>query len=253
LAVISLLSVVWLAFKVWMVVDAIRRGVAYYWYFVFFFVPFGEFVYFAMVKADDFRLPRLDSLFQRPPSLRELRFRYQNTPSQENQLILAQALLRSGEVGEARELFGEIPDGDENPEVQYGLASCDLAQGNHARAIPMLERLVSRDPAYEDYAAWRALAQGLWASGRRDEGLASLRALAAKSPRLGHKFRLAQGLAEVGRKSEARRLLEEALLENRQAPAYIRRQNRLLVLKVNRFLAGLGSTDESGKPGADSK
>ena len=40
------------AFSLWMIVDAIRRGAAYYWYPVI-ALPFGEFVYFFVVKIHD--------------------------------------------------------------------------------------------------------------------------------------------------------------------------------------------------------
>jgi hypothetical protein len=42
------------AFSIWMVVDAFKRG-AQYWWIVIIFVPFGEFIYFFLVKIKDFR------------------------------------------------------------------------------------------------------------------------------------------------------------------------------------------------------
>jgi hypothetical protein len=42
------------AFSIWMVVDAFKRG-AQSWWIVIIFVPFGEFVYFFVVKAKDYR------------------------------------------------------------------------------------------------------------------------------------------------------------------------------------------------------
>ena len=241
MAFFSLLSAAWLAFKIWMVVDAIRRGAAYYWFFIIFFLPFGELVYFAMVKADDFRLPKLEGLFQRPPSISDLRFRFQNTPSLDNQLALAQALLQSGQWDEAGKLFEDILSSHtDSLEATFGLAKSRLAAKDYGQALPMLAGLVASDPGHQDYAGWLALARGQRDSGQRTEGLDSMRRLVAKSPRLAHKYQLAQYLVEDGQTAEARGLLEEAILEHRQAPAYIKRQNRLLVIKIKRFLAGLG-------------
>ena len=37
------------AFSIWMLVDAIQRRAPYYWYFII-AMPFGEWIYFFMVK-----------------------------------------------------------------------------------------------------------------------------------------------------------------------------------------------------------
>lgn len=41
------------AFSIWMLVDAYQRGAEHYWYLIIFF-PFGEWVYFFLVKVHDF-------------------------------------------------------------------------------------------------------------------------------------------------------------------------------------------------------
>ena len=43
------------AFSIWMIVDAYQRG-AQGWWIVIILVPFGEFIYFVMVKMQDFDL-----------------------------------------------------------------------------------------------------------------------------------------------------------------------------------------------------
>jgi len=42
------------AFSIWMLVDAYQRRAEHYWYLIIFF-PFGEWVYFFLVKVHDFR------------------------------------------------------------------------------------------------------------------------------------------------------------------------------------------------------
>jgi hypothetical protein len=50
---VRLIPILFLAFKIWMIIDAVRRQVPYYWFLIVIFVPFGDFVYFAMVKMKD--------------------------------------------------------------------------------------------------------------------------------------------------------------------------------------------------------
>ena len=46
------------AFSLWMMVDAYRRGAAYFWFPIILF-PFGAWVYFFCVKINDFELGHL--------------------------------------------------------------------------------------------------------------------------------------------------------------------------------------------------
>ena len=80
------------AFMIWMLVDAVKRRVEFYWYIIIFF-PFGEWVYFFAVKIHDFRQVRF-RLAERAPSLRKLRFEAKQTPSINNKLALADWSLR---------------------------------------------------------------------------------------------------------------------------------------------------------------
>ncbi len=52
------------AFSIWMMVDAYKRGASHFWYLII-FIPFGEWVYFFLVKAQDFKFSKL---FSRPGS-----------------------------------------------------------------------------------------------------------------------------------------------------------------------------------------
>ncbi len=42
------------AFSIWMIVDAFKRGADHYWFLII-FCPFGEWVYFFLVKIHDFK------------------------------------------------------------------------------------------------------------------------------------------------------------------------------------------------------
>src|SRR3954468_404682 len=72
------------ALTVWMLVDASRRRVDYYWYWLILGLqPFGAWAYFIAYKAGDLRGGSgwVAGLFHRPPSLEELRHRAEQTPT----------------------------------------------------------------------------------------------------------------------------------------------------------------------------
>ena len=73
----SPLYIAQVALVIWMLVDANRRGVEYYWFWIILvFQPLGAWVYFFAVKAGDFRGHSAGpnwNWFYRRPSLDELR------------------------------------------------------------------------------------------------------------------------------------------------------------------------------------
>ncbi len=99
-----LVSLLQTAFMVWMLVDCYRRGADWYWYWVIFFLPvIGSWVYFFAVKvpAGDFRNLSLGGAFRRGPSLDQLRYLADQTPTLINHLTLAQRLIEVGQPAEA--------------------------------------------------------------------------------------------------------------------------------------------------------
>src|SRR4051794_34879214 len=89
------LSAVQTAFMVWMLVDAYRRHAESFWFWIILIVPvLGAWVYFFVVKVHDFRRGSqaglgLSGLFQRRPSLDELRYRAEHMPTLVNRVSLA--------------------------------------------------------------------------------------------------------------------------------------------------------------------
>src|SRR5262245_7602787 len=89
------------ALTLWMLIDSNRPGVEYFWFWVIlFFQPLGPWAYFFVYKVRDF-FPRrgtrsspgwLANLFTRRPSLEELRYRAEQSPTTVSRLELAQRL-----------------------------------------------------------------------------------------------------------------------------------------------------------------
>ena len=96
------LALAQMAFMVWMVVDAYTRRVEHFSLWVIIFVPvLGAWAYFFTFKAADFRHLSLANVFHRRPSLDELRYRAEQTPTLTAHLELAERLIEKGSYGEA--------------------------------------------------------------------------------------------------------------------------------------------------------
>jgi hypothetical protein len=213
--------------KIGAVVHAIRAGVAPYWFCVIALVPFGEFIYAATVLWPSGSIARRVVAQEDRRSLRELRYAYEQTPSLQNQIALADRLCVEGQHDAAATLYEQALGRDPGfLRAHYGLARCHSRAGRHERALEHWRAVVEADRNYEDHRAWLGWIADLRALGRSDEALLELEKLVAASPQLAHLVLQCSALADAGRVSEARELLARALEDYEHAPRHVRRGAR---------------------------
>src|SRR5215471_3912710 len=115
--VVDIFGIITVVMTVWMLVDAYRRGAEGFWLYVILFLPgLGAWAYFFAVKLPAWRGGRswsLPAFLHRGPSLDDLRYHAEQTPTLANHLALAERLMQGGE---------------------------------HAEAVPHLEALLAREP-----------------------------------------------------------------------------------------------------------
>jgi hypothetical protein len=225
-----LYEALWLAqgaFTIWMLVDAYRRQVEWYWFLVILLVqPFGTWVYFFVVKVGDFQRLRDLPLFQRKTPLVELRYRAEQVPTLANRLALAQRLVELHEYDEAvPHLEAVLKQEPTLSPALFALAKCHQGQERPEQAIALLEKILARDVGWSNYAAWHLLIEVQAESGEGQKALAKCRDLARIAPTLHHKCLLGERLLAEGMNDEAAQMLERSLEEHQFAPAYIRRRN----------------------------
>jgi hypothetical protein len=215
------------AFTIWMLVDAYRRQVEWYWFPIILFVPpFGPWVYFFVIKLGDFRGLRDWSLFHRKTPLAELRYRAEQVPTLANRLALAQRLVEMHDYAEAvPHLEAVLKQEPTLSPAVFALARCQNEQQRPEEAVALLEKILAKDGSWSNYAAWHLLIEVQAESGAGDKALARCRDLARVAPTLQHKCLLGQRLLAEGMNEEAAQMLERSLEEHQFAPAYIRRRN----------------------------
>jgi len=228
-------SVLVLAFAVWMLVDAHRRGVDYYWFWIILIVPLvGPLAYFFIYKIHDFH--GLASLYQPKVPLHELRYRAEQTPTLANHLALAQRLIDQKDFAEALpHLEKAHPMEPEHSQVMFSLAACYKETGQPDKAKPLLERIIQRDRTWSDYAAWRLLIETKETTGDKSGALATCQDLVKLAPSLRHRCLCAEHLLDAGQIGEARQLLDQALQDHYYAPGPLRRRNRRWASEARRL------------------
>jgi hypothetical protein len=233
-----------LALTIWMLVDANKRGVEFYWYWIILvFQPLGAWAYFFIYKLQDFRGGQgwVGNLFQRRASLEELRYRVERAPTVANHLDYGERLIEKGTFAEAiPHLEAVLKHEPEHGQALFALARCHRAQGHPQQALPLLEKVVARHPAWGNYQAWHALIEARQEAGDQEGAVKSCRELARIAPTLEHKCLFAEYLASAGENREARKVLEQGLDDYEYLAGPYRRRNRRWASKAKQLLKQIG-------------
>jgi hypothetical protein len=244
---LRLLLVLQPLFMLWMLVDAVRRRAEYRWFLII-LLPFGEWIYFFMVKIHDPEFQRLRAFLstKERPSLAKLRARFDESPSAVNRLALARALHDAGKYAVGAEHFEallarEATDRD----ALHGRALCRLGLGDTRGAVTDLATLIQQDPGYDDYAPWKLLIGLLCREGKRDVALSTAAELNREAPRLGHAVLWAQLLVEAGEVDQARTRLAQALRDFEDAPRFVKRRDWRSASDARQLLRTLASRTSS--------
>lgn len=232
----QLLVVLPLAFTVWMLADAYRRQEDVFWYWLIVGAPVvGALVYFFVIKLPDFGLPGWH-FGPRKPSLDELRYQAEQSPTLARDLALAEALIeRNQHVEAVPHLEAARQREPEHCQVLFLLALCHTEQGHPEKAIPLLETVHQRDRHWSDHAAWRLLVAARGQNGDGMGALATCRELVKLAPTLQYQCLLAERLLMEGMTDEARTAMDEALEAHRYSPGPIRRRNRRWARQAQRL------------------
>lgn len=208
-----------IAFRVWMFLDAMRRSAPVYW-LVLIALPFGDVLYYFLVKAPD---PAPEGGVG-APALEELRYRFEHAPSLSNRVALGAALYDAGEYPEALEHYCAACRQDSDYlRARYGLGLCQRAVHDYAGAIQSFQSILREERGYADWAVWVDLAETLARDGQDTKSMETLAGLVDANPRLDHVLMLAAARAETGQLDSARCLLEQGLEDHQRAPAHIQR------------------------------
>ena len=158
-------------------VHVVRSGQQMYWLIILFSFPLlGSIVYFAAIYLPNSRLDRgarkavaiAAKALDPTRELREARAAFDYTPTAQNQMRLAAALLDAGQAEEAATNYEACLKGPfaSDLDMRWGAAQAWLACGRHAQAASQLQAIRAQDPAFRAEAVTLALGRALGGAGR---------------------------------------------------------------------------------------
>jgi len=113
-------------------------------------MPFGAWIYFFAVKIHEYDLRALKRLLllERPPTVDELRYLVEQTPSIENRVKLADALRAPGN-SPSRDIYRIALDHDaKDCDSLYGIGVCRLGNHDPEGAIEHLAQVLELTPRF---------------------------------------------------------------------------------------------------------
>ena len=228
------------ALTIWMLIDANRRQVDAFWFWlILIFQPFGAWAYFALYKVKDFGGAGgwLAGLLHRPPSLEELRHRVERFPTVAHRMELGARLIDLHEYQEALpHVEAMLAREQDHCQALLLAAECYRGMSQFDQAAQRLEKVAARQPSMNNYQPLRKLVEVRHQAGDDTGALAAGRQLAKLSPTLETRYRLAEQLVAAGERDEARRILELGLDDFRYLSGASRRRDRRWVGKANGLL-----------------
>ncbi len=229
-----------IAFSLWMLVDAIRREEWLWVAFMFLFPLFNAVLYFFLVYrgapasfSAGFQLPGQ----HRRERIAELEKQIHLLDKAHHHLELGDIYFQQGKfkLAEASYLRAlEREPRDIDARAHYG--QCLLRQGRASEARAYLEDVCIENPKHDYGYSLMALAETRSALGDADGAIAIWEQVMGQHSYARARAQLAELLAAKGQTERARKLAEEVITEDRHAPEYQRKQEKPWVARAKKLL-----------------
>jgi len=231
-------------------IHAIRSGQQMYWLMILFLFPgLGSIVYFFAVYLPNSRLDHgarkavaaAGRALDPGRELRAAREAFDYTPTAQNQMRLAAALLDAGQAEEAANTYEACLQGvfASDLEIRFGAARASLACGRAAAAIGHLELIRKSDVNFRAEQVALLLGQALAAAGRNDEAKLEFEFALSRFGSFGARAEFAIWAAGVGDAALARELHAELRRTMERWNSHTRDLNRDLLARLNAAMSRL--------------
>lgn len=236
------------AIALFFAIHAVRTRRQTYWLFVLFSFPvLGSIVYFVAEYLPQTRVERharmaaraLHKAIDPGREVRDARREFDLTPTAHNQMRLAAALLDAGQAEEAVRQFDACLSGPfaGDAQVILGAARANLAHGQPAAAIALLEPLQAKQPNLRADEVGLALGRAYAACGRHGDAGEQFEGVVERFGSLEARVELALWALGTGQEALAQRELKELEHARKHMPKHARGLNQDLFKRLDAAVA----------------
>lgn len=232
-------------------VHALRSGQNMYWLIILFMFPLlGSIVYFLAIFLPSSRIERGAKSVVRAAvkaldptrELRDARDAFEYTPTAQNQMRLAAALLEAGQAEEAAANYESCLKGPfaADLEIRFGAARAAMECQRHAQAVAHLQSIRASTPGFRAEQVALLLARALGGAGRNDEAKAEFESAIERFGSFEARAEYAIWAAAVGDHNMVTRLKAEIEQTTKRWSRHTRELNAPLLRRLSAALDAVG-------------
>lgn len=240
-------GLLFVAFQVWMLVDAIRRDETWWavWLglsIIFFFIITPLLYFFLVYRQEGPAGGRGMRGFELPGAgerrrIKELEGRIHHLDKARDHLDLADIYFSQGKLAKAEASYRASLERDASDlDAVAHLGQCLLRQNRPGEARPLLEQVTTADPKHDYGHTLMALAEAQTALGDKDSAFQAWQRVLANHGYARAKVQYAELLIERGDKPGARRELAEVIQDDQHAPKFQRQREKVWVNRAKSLL-----------------
>jgi hypothetical protein len=234
---------------VFFAVHALRSGQQLYWLIILFSFPLlGSLVYFLAIYLPDSRLERgarkvvaaAAKTLNPTRELKEAHAAFDYTPTAQNQMRLAAALLEAGQSLEAAHTYDACLKGPfaSDLEIRLGASRAYFACARYAEAVTHLEFIRKTDPAFRAEQISLLLAQAFAGAGRASDARAEFESAVERFGSFESRAEYAIWAATSGDTATSARLQVELQRSMDRWNRHTRELNKPLLRRLNAAFEG---------------
>jgi tetratricopeptide (TPR) repeat protein len=235
-----IVALVYFVFWVWMLVDAVRRGEWVWAVMIFLFGPLTSLIYFFMVyrasgslSMQGFELPGAAKRHR----IKELEALIHDLDKPHHYLELGDIYFQKGNMAKAEENYRASLDRDATDiDARAHLGQCLLRQKRAAEAKPILQQVCAENPKHDYGYSLMAYAETLAELGETDTAIAVWRQVLQDHGYARARVQLGELYLATNQPELANALFREAINDDRTAPGFQRKRDRVWISKAKRSL-----------------
>ncbi len=240
-----------LAFRIWMLVDAIRRQEWVWAVFIgisLFFSGIGIsaiFYYFMVYRRystgpsfSGFEFPGMVDRRR----IKELESKIHHVDNAQHHLQLADIYFQQGKLDKAQLEYEEAFKRDqEDPDIRAHLGQCLLRQGKAQEALDLLQKVASEDPKHDYGFTMMALAETHMKLGSNDSAIQLWEMVLQNHSYPRAKVQLAELYLQNNEVEKASALLQETIADETYSPEFQKRKDRVWINRAKGLVRGIKS------------
>ncbi len=242
----GLLTLAYMVFMIWMLVECVRKDPdRYVWmWLILVFHPFGSIIYFLVrwLPSNEFRAPKFLRKWFKSKELHRLESAAVQIGNPYHHIQLGDALRDAGSLERAGQSYDKaLAKEPENLQALWGASLVNIEFKQFETALSRLQKLLQLDPQYKFGDVSLAYGRVLCSMSRQDEARVHFEKHVKRWRHPEGVYLLATICAQQGSSAEARGHLQAMLLDINGSPKAIARQQGMWKSKARRLLRKLPS------------